>query len=259
MLDSPIFPLEVGLPDTQDELCHRHHAYLTTDRLSTQRGDSWKKQAVCGTLDQHEKMAKFVTFLRTFRFLYQSLELNCMRIPESDLIARAQQRDAGAFGSLYTLYLDEIYRYVYYRVSDHQEAEDLTEVVFLKAWQALPRFRSKGPGFRAWLYRIAHNAVIDRHRVSKTVVSLEQALDVQDTNHISPETAVEVEQETARLDAAISQLKPRLREVILNRFLNGLSHAETAHAMGLREGHVRVLQHRALKAIKDRLTEGLEQ
>jgi RNA polymerase sigma-70 factor (ECF subfamily) len=157
---------------------------------------------------------------------------------------------------LYERYLDGIYRYVYYRVSDHNEAEDLTETVFLKAWEALPRFRSNGSSFRAWLYRIAHNAVVDRHRTRKTVLPLEKALDVTTGEETLPEAAVESEQESARLGVALAQLSPRLQEVILHRFVNELSHAETAQVMGLREGHVRVLQHRALKAMRDLLKEG---
>jgi len=90
------------------------------------------------------------------------------------------------------------------------------------------------------------------------VVSLEQALDVRDAETASPEAAAEAKQESARLGTALSELNPRLQEVILNRFVNGLSHAETAQVMGLREGHVRVLQHRALKEMRDLLTEGLE-
>ena len=181
-----------------------------------------------------------------------------MSVPESDLVARAQRGDAAAYGGLYERYPDSIYRYAYYRVSDHDEAEDLTETIFLKAWEALPRFRSNGSTFRAWLYRIAHNAIVDRLRTRKTVVPLEQALDVRDTEAVSPEAAAEAEQESARLGAALSELSPRLQEVILNRFVNGLSHAETAKVMGLREGHVRVLQHRALREMRDLLTEGLE-
>ena len=181
-----------------------------------------------------------------------------MSVPEPDLVARAQRGDAAAFGGLYERYLDGIYRYVYYRVSDHDEAEDMTETVFLKAWEALPRFRSNGSTFRAWLYRIAHNAIVDRYRTRKMVVSLEQALDVRDAETASPEAAAEAKQESARLGTALSELNPRLQEVILNRFVNGLSHAETAQVMGLREGHVRVLQHRALKEMRDLLTEGLE-
>ena len=179
-----------------------------------------------------------------------------MDVPETDLVASAQSGNRAAFGSLYERYMEQIYRYVYYRVSDRDEAEDLTETIFVKAWEALPRFQSRGATFRAWLYRIAHNAVIDRHRTRKTVVPLEQAQNWLDVETSSPEEAAEAAQESARLGIALSQLKPRLREVILHRFVNGLSHAETAQTMGLRKGHVRVLQHRALNQMRDLLTKG---
>jgi RNA polymerase sigma-70 factor (ECF subfamily) len=182
-----------------------------------------------------------------------------MDVPEMDLVACAQNGDTAAFGSLYERYMEQIYRYVYYRVSDRDEAEDLTETIFVKAWEALPRFRSQGATFRAWLYRIARNAVIDRHRTRKTVVPLEQAQGWLDIEASSPEAAAEAAQETASLGAALSQLSPRLRDVILHRFVNGLSHAETAQVMGLRKGHVRVLQHRALNQMRDLLTEGMIQ
>jgi len=179
-----------------------------------------------------------------------------MDVPETDLVASAQSGNRTAFGSLYERYMEQIYRYVYYRVSDRDEAEDLTETIFVKAWEALPRFRPQGATFRAWLYRIAHNAVIDRHRTRKTVVPLEQAQDWLDVEASSPEEAAEAAQESATLGAALSQLKPRLREVILHRFVSGLSHDETAQVMGLRKGHVRVLQHRALNQMRDLLAEG---
>jgi len=156
---------------------------------------------------------------------------------------------------LYERYLERIYRYVYYRVSDHDEAEDLTETVFLKAWEALPRFRVKGATFGAWLYRIAHNTVVDRHRTQRAALPLSQALDVRDGGASSPEAVAEAEQESTWLQTALSRLEPRLQEVILNRFVNGLSHRETAGVMGLRESHVRVLQHRALQEMRDALTE----
>jgi RNA polymerase sigma-70 factor (ECF subfamily) len=179
-----------------------------------------------------------------------------MDVTETDLVASAQSGDTAAFGSLYERYMEQIYRYVYYRVSDRDEAEDLTETIFVKAWEALPRFHSRGATFRAWLYRIARNAVIDRHRTRKVLVPLEHAQDWLDVEASSPEAAAEAAQERATLGVALSQLKPRLREVILHRFINGLSHAETAQVMGLRQGHVRVLQHRALHQMRDLLTEG---
>jgi RNA polymerase sigma-70 factor (ECF subfamily) len=182
----------------------------------------------------------------------------CTETVETELIARSIDGDTGAFGTLYERYLGAIYRYVYYSVPDHAEAEDLTENVFLKAWQALPRFRLQEAGFRAWLYRIAHNAIIDRHRTRKRTEPLEEVAHLRDPAP-TPETVVEADQEVLRLSAALSRLKPKARQVILCRFISGLSHAETAEALGVSEGHVRVLQHRALKRMRRLLTEDVDE
>ena len=163
----------------------------------------------------------------------------------AELIARAIDGEAAAVGDLYERYLQSIYRYVYYQVKDPVDAEDLTETVFLKAWEALPRARPKASTFRAWLYRIAHNAVVDRYRRRRPTVPLDHALEAQDAAPL-PEQRVEREEEMARLAAVLAQLKPRYRQVILCRFISQLSHAETASVMGTSEGNVRVLQHRAL-------------
>lgn len=173
---------------------------------------------------------------------------------EPELVARAIDGDAEAFGDLYERYLDRIYRYVYCRLRNHDEAEDLTENVFLKAWEALPRARPRASRFRAWLFRIAHNTVIDRYRVRKPVASLDQVADIHDDSPV-PERAVEAQQAISRLAAALARLKPRDRQVVLCRFVGNLSHAETAVVLGTSEGNVRVLQHRALRRMR-RLMDG---
>ena len=86
------------------------------------------------------------------------------QVNEQKLIRRAQKGDSEAFGVLYTLYLDPIYRYVYYRVDRAATAEDLTGEVFVRAWEALPSFKVQASPFKSWLYQIAHNLVIDHHR-----------------------------------------------------------------------------------------------
>ena len=175
-------------------------------------------------------------------------------IPEIELVARTIEGDASAYDDLYERYLDQIYRYVYYSVSDRFEAKDLTENVFLKAWETLPRYRNKGLPFRAWLYRITHNAVVDRHRMKKPAVSLEQVQDLRDADP-TPEGTVEAGEKMEVVAAGLAQLKPRLRQVVLCRFISELSHAETAEIMGISEGHVHVLQHRALKQIQRFVTD----
>lgn len=168
---------------------------------------------------------------------------------ESDLIACAIKGDAEAFGDLYERYLERIYRYVYCRLGDHNEAEDLTENVFLKAWEALPRSRPRASRFRAWLFRIAHNAVVDYYRTQRPVVSIEHVVDLQDERP-APERLVEAQQATAILSATLARLKPRDLQVVLCRFVGNLSHAETAAVLGTSEGNVRVIQYRALERMR---------
>lgn len=177
-----------------------------------------------------------------------------MTIPDSRLVEQAAKGDKSAFGSLYERYLDEIYRYVYFRLFDHQEAEDLTEMAFLKAWEALPKSRKKIKNFRAWIYRIAHNLVIDEVR-KKIPVSLEgNALDRE--NHIEVESILEEKQESQALVHALAQLEHKYRQVIVLRFFNQVSHAEVAHILELDEGHIRVLQYRGLKRLRQLMDKG---
>ncbi len=177
-------------------------------------------------------------------------------ISDTDLVARASQGEVQAFGDLYERYLDEIYRFIYYRVMDEDEAEDMTETAFLKAWEALPKTNRPVENFRAWMYRIAHNLVIDRHRTRKITVPLEHAVGVRDVQPM-PERVAQNREESTELAQKMSELQPRHQQVLLCRFVNGLSHAETAQVMGLKENHVRVLQYRALKEIRQLLTEDL--
>ena len=92
------------------------------------------------------------------------------------LVARAIRGDAEAFGDLYAEYLDAIYRYVLLRVGDEASAEDLTEEVFVRAWEALPRYKAHKYPFSSWLYRIAHNLVVDAYRKHQ---SLSMPVDVE--------------------------------------------------------------------------------
>jgi RNA polymerase sigma-70 factor (ECF subfamily) len=171
---------------------------------------------------------------------------------DPELVVRAARGDAGAFGDLYERYLDEIFRFIFYRILDQDEAEDLTERVFLKAWEALPRGSRPVSNFRAWLYRVARNQVIDRHRTHKPTVPLEEVTTLRD-GATAPEAAAEAREESAELAAMVARLEPRYQQVLVCRFVNGLSHAETAQVLGLKENHVRVLQYRALQEMRSLL------
>lgn len=169
------------------------------------------------------------------------------------LLARAIQGDAEAFGDLYERYLDEIQRYIYYRVANRFDAEDLVETVFLKAWEALPRSESSIQNLRAWLYRIAHNVTVDYYRTPKEVMDL-SAKQLRDRRP-SLENQMQDRDTHRQLAHIIQSLDTNMQQVIICRFVSGLSHAETAQVMGINEGHVRVLQLRALQKLRKRLEE----
>lgn len=179
-------------------------------------------------------------------------------LSDQDLLRCAGDGDVEAFGILYERYLDPIYRYIFYRISKAEEAEDLTETIFLKAWENIRIRQTAGEieNVRAWLFRIAHNQVIDHHR-KKRPVSVDMDTQLQTTSENRPSTEETVQARIAQngvLDA-VSDLDEQAQEIINLRFFNGLSHAEVADVLGLKEGHVRVLQYRALKQLKKLLAE----
>lgn len=168
---------------------------------------------------------------------------------DSALVHKASRGDANAFGELYDRYFDQMYRYISFRVPTTEEVEDLTETLFLKTMEALHKQDGVIKNFRAWLYRSAQNLVIDHYRTRKDWQSLDEVGQIPDEEP-GPEASMELAIQTATVQRAISRLAPDLQQVISCRFINSLSHAETAEIMGLKEGHLRVLQHRALKQLR---------
>ncbi len=175
--------------------------------------------------------------------------------PSADekLIARAQRGDTAAFGDLYERYLMTIFRYVFYRVGETNEAEDLTETVFLKAWEALDRYRVREVPFRAWLYRIAHNTLIDCYRTTKETVPFDDQLELPDPAD-RPDELFDLKESRTAVTQALQILPPDYQHVLTLRFISGLSHSETSQVLGRSEEAVRVLQHRALNALRKVLT-----
>lgn len=165
----------------------------------------------------------------------------------------AAQRDRAAFGALYRRYLDRVYGYCFYLLGDHHDAEDVTERTFLAALGGIHRFRDEGASFRAWLFRIAHNEVANaiRHRRRHATSPLEAAPEPAADG--SPDGAVGAADEARRLRAALAQLPEVRRQVIVLRFVDGLSSREVGAVLGRSEGAVRVLQHRALRDLAEML------
>jgi len=165
------------------------------------------------------------------------------------LVKRAKAGDAEAFGRLYDMYVDRVYRHIYYRVSSVADTEDLTQQVFLKAWQAMPRYKKMASPFIAWLMTISHNLVVDFYRAKKDRIPLNDGV-VAEGPESSPEVLAQARFDQEKLRMAISQLRGDQQRVILMRFIEGFSFAETADSLGKSEGATRVILHRALKKLR---------
>jgi RNA polymerase sigma-70 factor (ECF subfamily) len=170
---------------------------------------------------------------------------------ESDLIQRAVSGDPDAFATLYDLYVEQIYRFAFFRVGDEQTAEDLTSQVFLKAWDNLSSYQMRGLPFSAWLFRIARNNVIDYYRTHKETASLEtDAVDKPDPA-AAVDDRVERRLQTEEVHLALQQLTEDQRQVVTLRFIEGLSTDEVARILGKRQGAIRALQMRGLQALAE--------
>ena len=180
---------------------------------------------------------------------------NSAPLPEERrLVQSAQSGDSEAFAQLYDAYLERVYRYIYFRVSDDATAEDIASEVFLKAWEHLDRYRFGSSPFLAWLYTIARNQVIDYYRTSKESVSIDEIVSLP-----SKENAVD-EQVESRFDMqsmrdALQFLTEEQQEVLILRFIAGLETHEIAREMKKAEGAIRALQMRALQTLSKYMAE----
>ena len=161
---------------------------------------------------------------------------------------RAAQADRAAFDVLYRRYLDRVYGYAFYQLGDHHDAEDATERVFLAALRALPGFRDEGATFRAWLFRIAHNTILNarRSRLRRRTEPLPADLERTAPN-ADPAGLVAEAEDRRRVLRAVAGLPDDRRQVVLLRFVDGLSSREIGQVMDRSEGAARVLLHRALR------------
>jgi RNA polymerase sigma-70 factor (ECF subfamily) len=171
---------------------------------------------------------------------------------DTTLVRRAIEGDAEAFGDLYEQYLNQIFRYIYYRIGDQGLAEDFTETVFLRVWESLSRFDISKISFKGWLFRVAHNLLVDYYRTRKKLRSLNEYIELPDPRQSPEDQVITSERETLVL-SALKLLKQEYQDVLTLRFINNLSHAETAKALDRNVGAVRVLQYRALQALEKEL------
>jgi RNA polymerase sigma-70 factor (ECF subfamily) len=165
------------------------------------------------------------------------------------LVTEAQAGNAEAFGAIFDAYVGPIHRFIASRVNRPSDAEDLTQLVFVKALEALPRYEARGIPFGGWLFRLARNAIIDQIRTRKDHLSL-LAAETRETEDAGPEARAALRDDLERVAEALRDLTDDQREVIELRFFAGLSVLETATAMGRQEGTIRGLQFRAIAALR---------
>ncbi len=166
------------------------------------------------------------------------------------LISQAARGDTGAFGHIYDLYADRIYRHIYYRTGNTEDARDLTQDVFTRAWQGLPKYKQGSTPFLGWLFTVSHNRVIDYYRTKKDYSYLDADIEMA-AKDTTPEGYIESQFSQQQLRRAILQLPRDMQQVIIMTFIEGYGYREVAAALNKNEGNVRVLVHRALKKMRD--------
>lgn len=167
------------------------------------------------------------------------------------LVEKVQKGDKNAFGEIYDLLLDKIYRFIYFRVGSKEDAEDLTENVFVKIWKNISTYENKGLPFEAWVFRIARNTVIDFYRTKKQKITL--------TDNIS-ETIADIRESHEELlhnkmlkEAIFNKMQSlpdSYREIIVLKFIEEKDNKEISEILEKPIDQIRVLQSRALKALK---------
>ena len=174
-----------------------------------------------------------------------------------ELVAEAQGGDSEAFALIYDQYLTPVYRYIYFRVRHKETAEDLTQTVFLKAWEKMRDFEERGVVILSWLYTIARNQVIDHWKKKRDVT----ASDPDELFAALHDERLDTKKEIDRADIArvlaqeIAELSELQQQVVVLRYLEELSYSEIAQLTEKSEESLRALNHRALTILRERLND----
>ncbi len=167
-----------------------------------------------------------------------------------NLVKKAKGHDPDAFGLLYDEYVDQIFRYVYYKVGNFAESQDLTGQTFLKAFENIDSYEMRDVAFSSWLYRIAHNLVVDyfRKESKRESVPLEEQPPAP-SNRGNPVDMVMAEMDSERLYKAMKKLTHNQREVLVLKFIDNLSNSHVSEIMGISVGAVKSTQKRGLLSL----------
>lgn len=170
---------------------------------------------------------------------------------DEEILVKKAKEDPAAFGILYEKYVKQVYNYIYYRTSNRQDAEDLTAKTFYRALSNLDGFKWRDVPFSAWLYRIAHNLVANwyRYRSRHKMIPLDK-LSIQAEKAMDPVRLAEANEEKQTLLATIRRLNPDRQQLLILKFVEGMTNAEIGQVMGRSEGAIKSLYHRTLVALR---------
>jgi RNA polymerase sigma-70 factor (ECF subfamily) len=168
-----------------------------------------------------------------------------------EALAREARENPAAFAGLYRRHVNRVYRYLLVRVGDVHDAQDLTAQTFLAALEGIAGYRGQG-GFAAWLLGIARRKAADHFRRGRTTLPLEAAAHVPDPNPL-PDAVAEQRLRLERMTRALRGLSPDRAEALSLRVFGGLNAAEVGRVMGRSEAAVRMLVHRAVRDLRERL------
>lgn len=165
-----------------------------------------------------------------------------------DLVKEVKKGSVSAFQTLYMRHLDAIYRYFFFQTRDKFLAEDLAQDVFIRVWRAIDHYDPKKGAFTSWMYRIAHNLLIDHYRGKKTL-SLKEGLEASYTEDWLEK--LDHNEKIIKVKNALENLPKDYQEVVILRFFEDLSVEEVSEITGKSEENVRVIQHRAIRKLKE--------
>src|SRR6266498_3048907 len=169
-------------------------------------------------------------------------------LEEARLVDEAKAGNPEAFARLYDAYVERVTRYVYFRVSEAIDTEDLVAQVFLKAWENLDRYKMGTSPFIAWLYTIARNLVIDHYRTKKNALPLEEAIALPSDMEM-PDEEAQTRFDLQAMRDALQFLTSDQQQALILKYIAGLPNDSIAKIMKKQEGTVRGLQMRALQTL----------
>ena len=167
--------------------------------------------------------------------------------PVDRLVEECQKGNVKAYGELYDIFFPQIHKYVYYKVSKGQ-VDDLVSTIFLKTWTHIKKYRRSSFPFSSWLYRIAHNTIIDHYRTHREFYELEEK--IVDDESMNPVIITDQKLNAERVHHALRKIGKPYQDVILLKFMNNLPNREIARILNTNETNIRTLQFRALKKLR---------